>query len=87
MNRYIPIPCELYSNYELAILRRQPMRICWRGSRGVVRILAATPVNLRTRRRGEFLIVRDRGNTSLAIRLDRILRSGSLLDSRVQEPG
>ena len=78
MNKYTPVSCEAYGNYELAILRGTELRLCWRGARELTRIEAVVPINLRTRAHGEFLLARTRGGVSLAIRLDRIVRADTL---------
>ena len=78
MSKYIPVPCEIYGNYELAILRRSQMRFCWRGSNDLVRIEAGVPVNIRSRNQGEYLVLRNLSGTLLVIRLDRIIRSNLL---------
>ena len=82
MNRYVPIPCELYGHYEMAILLRSPLRLCWRGRGDTIRVGAGIPVNIRTRHRGEFLLLRNLDRTPLAIRLDRILRAQPLKPTR-----
>ncbi|HDP88638.1 MAG TPA: transcriptional antiterminator, Rof, partial [Thioalkalivibrio sp.] len=46
---YEPISCTLYSEYELAILRGQSLRVSWVDGRGVARVETLQPENLRTR--------------------------------------
>jgi len=70
--RYVPVTCELYSQYELMILRGQPLRIAWYGARGIARIEILEPLNLRTRSGGEYLIARNRLGQRRVMRLDRI---------------
>ncbi len=80
MNRtYTPIPCEIYSRYELAILRRQWLRVLWTGPRGTARLERLQPRDLRTRRGAEYLIARGRGGVARVMRLDRI-RSAEPMD-------
>ncbi len=78
MNKYVPIPCEIYGNYELAILRRSQLRICWRARGGLVRIDSVVPVNIRSRSEGEFIVVQNRRQEFHVIRLDRIIRATPL---------
>lgn len=70
---YIPIPCALYSEYELAILRRRTLRVRWKDRYGMDRVETLRPTDLRTRRRGEFMIARNQYGHRRVLRLDRIL--------------
>ena len=71
MTDYIPVDCGLHSEFELAILRRSPMRLRWEDAAGRVRVGLVTPVDLQTRQHEEYLVVRDR-EQRYEIRLDRI---------------
>jgi Rho-binding antiterminator len=70
--RYVPIPCDIYSRYELAILHKQPLRVVWRGARGFDRIEHLQPMDLRTRSGAEYLIARNLLGQRRIMRLDRI---------------
>jgi Rho-binding antiterminator len=70
--QYIPIPCDIYSRYELAILHRQALRVAWRGARGIDRIEHLKPLDLRTRSGGEYMIARNLLGEWRVMRLDRI---------------
>ncbi len=70
---YVPISCAFHSEYELAILRRQRLRLVWNDS-SVIRDQVVQPFDLRTTNRGEFLICRTEGDTTQNIRLDRVQR-------------
>jgi len=71
---YIPIDCSLYSEYELAIMHRERLRLSWRDAGGNVHIGIVTPIDLRTRSSAEFLVVRERDGEAFTIRLDRIVQ-------------
>jgi Rho-binding antiterminator len=75
---YIPIPCSIYSGYELAILRGEALRVAWRGARGIDRIEHLKPVDLRTRSGGEYMIARNRLGQRRVMRLDRIMNAEAL---------
>ncbi len=76
MNKdYTPIPCALYSRYEVAILNRRRLRVVWHGVRDVDRVETLTPMDLRTRSGGEYMIARNQLGQSRVIRLDRIKKS------------
>ena len=69
---YTPIACERYSELELAILRGQTLRTHWR--RGDMdRIAIVRPLDLRTRRGAEYLILRDATGRRQWWRLDRLI--------------
>jgi Rho-binding antiterminator len=72
---YIPIACELYSRYELAVLRGKALRVRWRGARGVDHVETLCPTDLRTRRHAEFMIARNQIGQRRVLRLDRIVEA------------
>lgn len=79
MNRpYTPIPCDIYSRYELAILAAQSLRVAWRGPCGRLRVEALRPADLRTRRGGEYMVARNRAGQLRVLRLDRIMAAQAL---------
>jgi Rho-binding antiterminator len=71
---YVPVDCGLYSEYELAIMHRDRLRLSWRDSAGNAHIGVVTPTDLRTRNGAEFMIVTAQDGAKLEIRLDRILQ-------------
>jgi len=73
MTDYIPVDCSLHSEYELAIMHRDKLKLSWRDANGETCIATITPVDLRTRNSEEFLAVSGADGTELEIRLDRIL--------------
>ena len=75
MKPYQPIPCELYSEYELVIIRHQALRVSWHDRHGVTRIETLRPRNLRTRTHQEFMIARTLAGERRVLRLDRIQRA------------
>jgi Rho-binding antiterminator len=72
---YTPISCELYSRYELVIMRRRTLRVRWKDRNGMDRLETLKPTNLRTRRRAEFMIARNHLGQMRVLRLDRILEA------------
>lgn len=70
---YIPIACGLYSEYEVAILQHQTLRLRWRDDNGVEHRDRLVPTDLQTRNHGEYLIANNCEGAALALRLDRIL--------------
>lgn len=72
MSDYTPIDCDRYSEYELAILRKRRLRICWRDTEAVTHVEMLLPRDLQTRHGEEFLIAENAAGEQLEIRLDRI---------------
>jgi Rho-binding antiterminator len=72
MSEYTPIDCELYNQYELAILHHRRLRVSWRDIRDETHIAMLTPRDLQTREGAEFLIAEDQDGKSLELRLDWI---------------
>ena len=79
MKDYQPIDCDLYSRYELAILRRQRLRTIWRDQQGCYHLRVLQPLNLRSRAHCEYLLARTETGHILELRLDQILRANALL--------
>ena len=71
---YTPIPCGLYSEYEVAILHRDILRLRWRDESGMDHIDRVTPTDLLTRDHCEYLIAENSEGKVLEIRLDRIIQ-------------
>lgn len=72
---YQPISCDIYSRLELAILRRQRLRLVWHDA-NVCFIRTVIPFDLETRTGQEFLHYRVVAGKPGRIRLDRIDRLG-----------
>lgn len=75
---YTPIACGLYSEYELAIMHRETLRLHWRDASGMDHIERVIPKDLQTRNHCEYLIAEpcvDDGaeGSPLELRLDRII--------------
>ena len=75
MSDYIPIDCETYANYELAIMHRQRLRLVWREPDGTIHLEILRPVDLETRQHAEYLHLADCDGQRRVIRLDRILKA------------
>ncbi|HXH03332.1 MAG TPA: transcriptional antiterminator, Rof [Candidatus Competibacteraceae bacterium] len=74
-DEYIPIDCDLYSRYELAILHHQALKVAWRDSDGNPHLQRLLPLDLNTRQHVEYLRVRTEDDQILELRLDRIIRA------------
>ncbi|MBD3618845.1 MAG: transcriptional antiterminator, Rof [Chromatiales bacterium] len=77
---YEPISCALYSEYELAILRAQTLRVSWVDGCGVSHVETLQPENLRTRAQQEFMIAKKADGRRHVLRLDRI-RHAEIIES------
>lgn len=81
MNKtYVPISCELYSTFELTILRGQALKVRWQGARHQDRVETLIPVDLKTRNHAEYMIARGLDGKRRVLRLDRIQ------DAKVVDP-
>ena len=72
MSDYQPIACGLYSRYELAIMHRMPLTLCWRGSDGLTHLETLLPEDLQTCNGEEFLVLKNGAGERLKVRLDHI---------------
>lgn len=68
---YQPIACSLWDQWELAILKKQRLRLSFVDDQGVLQQTEGTPVDLITRHKAEYLIVEIAGKRQ-EIRLDRL---------------
>ncbi|HHH44135.1 MAG TPA: transcriptional antiterminator, Rof [Gammaproteobacteria bacterium] len=84
MTDYVPIDCDLHSEYELRILQQRPLRVRWRDPDGQHHIETLQPLDLVTRNREEFLVAENRQGQRLEIRLDYIATTEVLPDSRIR---
>lgn len=72
MTDYQPIACALYSCYELAVMHRTPLKLCWRDPDGLTHLERLYPEDLETRNGEEFLVAHDGSGRRFRLRLDRI---------------
>ena len=77
-NDYRPIDCGLYSEYELAIMHRDRLRVHWRDEAGSDHLETLRPTDLRTRDSQEFMYAQTEDGQQRCIRLDRIVRADPL---------
>jgi Rho-binding antiterminator len=78
MSDYRPIDCARYSEYELAIMHRERLRIAWQEPGGQPRIDVVTPIDLLTLNHEEFLVVDRAEDHGLRLRLDYIRKTETL---------
>lgn len=81
---YRPVPCAIHGACELAILRHTPLRMVWRAARREIRIEIVQPLDLRTRRGSEYMILRDGAGRRRIARLDRVRCADPVLVHRPQ---
>lgn len=73
LDPYKPIACGIYSEYELAIIRRLNLRMSWVDAHGQQHIGYVLPLDLYTRDHVEYLMVRAIDGQHHEIRLDKII--------------
>jgi len=71
-DQYRPIACALHDEYEIAIMRRQKIRITWLDDSGCSHDSLVLPLDTRVDNGEEFLIAEQESGERLSIRLDRI---------------
>lgn len=69
---YVPIDCDLYSRYELAIMHRRTLRLVWADDDGRAHLETVLPCDLQTRAHQEFLLAETLAGDARCLRLDRI---------------
>lgn len=72
MTDYRPIPCAVYSLYEIAILHHKPLRVRWRDMDGVTYMETLIPEDLITSDGEEFLLAHNAEGHCRRLRLDRL---------------
>lgn len=88
MADYRPVDCAVHDRYELAIMRRQCLRLSWRERDGLLRVEVVRALNLETRGGEEFLVFADAADRRRQVRLDRILNvSESMAGDRSDADG
>jgi Rho-binding antiterminator len=78
MNDYIPVGCDIYSRYELAILRQHRLRVSWRDAADQLHVDVLRPRNLITRNHAEFMLAERSDGIEMELRLDRIVKTQAL---------
>jgi Rho-binding antiterminator len=73
MSDYQPIACDIYTRYEMAVMHRTKLTLCWRGNDGLAHLETLLPEDLETRNGEEFLVARTVAGARLRLRLDRIM--------------
>lgn len=73
--RYTPVSCALYRALELAILRREALRLCWHSADGLTHLAVVQPRDLITREHAEFLRLAAPAAGEFELRLDCIIRA------------
>ena len=69
---YKPIPCAEYDTYEIAIMHGEHLQLVWRDDSRRHTISVVKPVDLKTRKGAEFLVVTTEEGKTLQLRLDHI---------------
>lgn len=78
---YKPISCELHSEYELAIMHKNKIYLTWRKDGEVVTETNVIPVDVHTKNKAEYLVVKtSEQNKLFSIRLDYIIEMRNTTD-------
>jgi Rho-binding antiterminator len=71
---YKPVSCANYDQYEIAILHGSKMHLTWQTD-NIIYDQVVTPLNLRTARGAEYLLLRLASGEAAEVRLDHIRRA------------
>ncbi|MBW9258925.1 MAG: transcriptional antiterminator, Rof [Candidatus Thiodiazotropha sp. (ex. Lucinisca nassula)] len=71
-NPYRPIACGLHESYQYAVMTRTRLDLNWRDESGQHHQARVLPIDVVTRDKAEYLVVRGPSGETLAVRLDRI---------------
>ena len=77
-DKYKPISCDLHSQYELWIMRREEIKLAWLDDNGVTHIERVKPVDVRAEMGNEYLYYEGASSLPQRIRLDHILKAHSI---------
>ena len=77
---YKPIDCGLYSQYEVAIMHREKLKLSWQDDSGLTHLEVITPLDLKIIDSAEYLIGKNAEDEQLIIRLDWIDDTHSVLE-------
>ncbi|MCW8901779.1 MAG: hypothetical protein OQK75_03200 [Gammaproteobacteria bacterium] len=79
-DKYIPISCDLHSQYELAIMHKNMLELSWLSDDELITETNISPIDVQTKDKAEYLIAVTRDNKNLCIRLDHIKKMRILND-------
>ncbi len=72
-DNYKPIPCDLHSQYELAIMHKDKLELIYKVNDLITQKHVFLPIDVQTKNKAEYLLVLDKENKNHSIRLDHIL--------------
>ncbi|MCG7866039.1 MAG: hypothetical protein B6D70_02750 [gamma proteobacterium symbiont of Stewartia floridana] len=81
-NPYRPIACGLHESYQYAVMTRSRLDLNWRDESGQHHQAQVLPIDVVTRDKAEYLVVRDSSGEELAVRLDRIVGAIDLVSGK-----
>ena len=69
---YIPVSCDIHSQFELLIMHNSSIQLDWQDENDKIFSEIVKPKDVQTKSGEEFLLVLNKHNETLKIRLDRI---------------
>jgi len=75
---YVPISCDRHSEFELAIMRKQKLRVGWRDPQGSMHLEVLLPQDMMTQNGAEYMIAQSVDGHSYQLRLDYIIQTNIL---------
>jgi len=71
-DKYIPVPCQLHSELELAIMHKKQLDIKLTSTPSDHKLLTVTPLDVVIKNKGEYLLALNSLGEEVSIRLDKI---------------
>lgn len=70
---YTPIDCATHSQFELHIMHKDSLKVCWNDEVGMTHIDIIQPYDLQSSKQGEYMYAYSSEKQRLQIRLDKII--------------
>ncbi|MEW8026741.1 MAG: hypothetical protein AB2792_08835 [Candidatus Thiodiazotropha sp.] len=71
-DNYVPVACAHHEAYQYAVVKKSMLDLSWHDEAGVKCRVRALPIDVVTRDRAEYLVIRLKDGSIESVRLDRI---------------
>ncbi|MFI0374696.1 MAG: transcriptional antiterminator, Rof [Candidatus Thiodiazotropha sp.] len=76
--KYEPVACAHHETYQYAVMRKLMLDLCWHDEADVKHRARVLPIDVVTRDRAEFLVLKQKDGSIESVRLDRIVAACSV---------
>jgi transcriptional antiterminator Rof (Rho-off) len=77
-DNYIPVACAQHEVYQYAVLKRAMLDLSWHDEAGAICRHRGLPIDVVTRDKAEFLVLKHKDGSVQSVRLDRIVAAYSV---------